>query len=117
MTAFRNRVELSVTPLECRRLLSISASYIGQATPNEGGAMHDTVSFTTGLVSDGIADYCITVTGLDLNKNYPILGREPGRGWDILHGGKPTTRRESGLCGRPSTRRVGRQPLLRARRR
>src|SRR5271165_4643068 len=64
MAAFRNRVELSVTPLECRRLLSISASYIGQAPLNEGGALHDTVSFTTGLVSDGIADYCITVTGL-----------------------------------------------------
>ena len=91
MTAFRNRVELSVTPLECRRLLSISASYIGQAPLNEGGALHDTVSFTTGLVSDGIADYCITVTGLDLNKTDPILGREPGRGWDILHGGEPTT--------------------------
>ncbi len=79
MTAFRNRVELSVTPLECRRLLSISASYIGQAPPNEGGALHDTVSFTTGLVSDGIADYCITVTGL-ANKTiqYWVVSQEGG---------------------------------------
>ena len=29
-TVFRNRVELSVTPLEDRCLLSLSASYIGQ---------------------------------------------------------------------------------------
>ena len=80
MAAFRNRVELSVTPLECRRLLSISASYIGQAPLNDDGALHDTVSFTTGLVSDGIADYCITVTGLDLTKQiqYWVVGQEGG---------------------------------------
>ena len=80
MAAFRNRVELSVTPLECRRLLSISASYIGQAPLNEDGALHDTVSFTTSLVSDGIADYCITVTGLDLTKTiqYWVVSQRGG---------------------------------------
>ena len=80
MTAFRNRVVPSVTPLECRSLLSpISAPYIGQAPPNTGGAPHDTVSFTTGLVSDGIADYSITVTGL-ANKTiqYWVVGQEGG---------------------------------------
>ena len=80
MAAFRNRVELSVTPLECRRLLGISASYIGQAPLNEDGALHDTVSFTTGLVSDGIADYCVRVTGLDLTKQiqYWVVSQEGG---------------------------------------
>src|SRR5271157_5325087 len=80
MAAFRNRVELSVTPLECRRLLSISASYIGQTAPDLDGAMHDTVSFTTSLVSDGIADYCITVTGLDLTKTiqYWVVSQRGG---------------------------------------
>ena len=49
------------------------------APPNEGGALHDTVSFTTGLVSDGIADYCITVTGL-ANKTiqYWVVSQEGG---------------------------------------
>ena len=80
MAAFRNRVELSVTPLECRRLLSISASFIGQAVPNLDNALHDTVSFTTGLYSDGIADYCITVTGVDLTKTiqYWVVSQRGG---------------------------------------
>jgi hypothetical protein len=79
MTAFRNRVVPSVTPLECRGLLSLSASYIGQAPPNTSGALHDTVSFTTGLVSDGIADYSITVAGL-ANKTirYWVVSQEGG---------------------------------------
>jgi len=65
--------------LECRGLLSISASYIGQAPPNTSGALHDTVSFTTGLVSDGIADYSITVAGL-ANKTiqYWVVSQEGG---------------------------------------
>ncbi len=78
-TVFRNRVELSVTPLEDRCLLSLSASYIGQAPPNKGGALHDTVSFTTSLVSDGIADYAITVTGLARKTiRYWVVSQEGG---------------------------------------